>query len=350
MECEVRYKPTMKSIKEIISQEEYGFLHTNEHLKGRLIFLTFGGSHAYGTSTPASDIDIRGCVFNSKADLIGMSSFEQVVDTDTDTTIYAFNKLISLFLNANPNSIEMLGCKPEHYIKFNPVAQEMIDNRKMFLSRRAINSFGSYANQQLRRMQNAVARDALSQAEKERHILGSVKNAMMHFNEKYKNFDEGAIKIYIDKSNKEDLDSEIFIDVDLKKYPLRDYRALWSEMHEVVKVYGKLNHRNNKKDELHLNKHAMHLIRLYLMAIDIFEQEEIITYRENDLELLAEIRNGKYMNEDGTYQNAFFDLVNAYEERLAYAVNNSSIPEQPDYKRIEEFVISVNERVINGEY
>jgi len=108
------------SIEEVINAKQYDFLNTDEHLKGRLIFLTFGGSYAYGTSTPASDVDIRGCAFNSKTDLLGLSSFEQVIEPVTDTTIYSFNKLISLFLNANPNSIEMLGRKPEHYVFFSP--------------------------------------------------------------------------------------------------------------------------------------------------------------------------------------------------------------------------------------
>ena len=233
---------------------------------------------------------------------------------------------------------------------FSHVAQEMIDNRKMFLSRRAVNSFGGYATQQLRRLQNAVARDALSQAEKEKHILGSIKSAMMCFNDKYAEFEEGAVNIYIGESNKTDMDSEIFMDINLKHYPLRDYKAMWSEMNEVVKAYGKLNHRNRKKDEQHLNKHAMHLIRLYLMAIDIFEKEEIITYRENDLELLNSIRNGKYMNDDGTYQQEFFELLGEYEKKLDYAVKNSSIPASPNFKRIEEFVMSVNERVVSGEH
>ena len=339
----------MRNIQDIITRNEYSFLRTDDHLKDKLIFLTFGGSHAYGTATTASDVDIRGCVFNSKADLIGMSIFEQIVETNTDTTIYSFNKLVSLLLNTNPNTIEMLGCKPEHYLMFSPVAQEMIDNRKMFLSRRAANSFGSYANQQLRRLQNAVARDALTQSEKEKHIINSVKSAMSSFNGRYESFSEGAVNVYIDKSTNKDLETEIFVDVNLKKYPLRDYRSLWSEMNEVVKAYGKLNHRNNKKDELHLNKHAMHLIRLYLMAIDIFEKEEIITYRADDLDLLLSIRNGQYMNDDGTYKYEFFELVNNFEKRLEYAVNQSSLPVQPDIRLIEEFVISVNERVISGE-
>ncbi len=42
----------------------------------------------------------------------------------------------------------------------------------------------------------------------------------------------------------------------------------------------KLNHRNHKKDEEHLNKHAMHLIRLYLTCIDLLENGVFSTYRE----------------------------------------------------------------------
>jgi hypothetical protein len=85
------------------------------------------------------------------------------------------------------------------------------------------------------------------------------------------------------------------------------------------------------------------------MALDIFEQEKIITYRENDLELLMSVRNGKYMNEDGTYEQEFFDMVDDYEKRLDYAAKNTSLPAHPNMKRIEEFIISVNEKVIKDE-
>ena len=82
---------------------------------------------------------------NSKSDLLGLSGFEQVVNTQTDTTIYGFNKLVSLLLNCNPNTIELLGCKPEHYFYISDAGQSTIDNRKLFLSKRAANSFGGHA-------------------------------------------------------------------------------------------------------------------------------------------------------------------------------------------------------------
>ena len=338
------------SIADIVAGKEYDFLRADERLAGRLVFLTFGGSHAYGTATAESDIDIRGCAFNRRSDLIGMSGFEQVVNVDVDTTVYSFNKLIKLILDCNPNTIEMLGCKPEHYMMFSPVGQELIDSKKMFLSKRAVYSFGGYADQQLRRLQNALARDSYPQVEKERHILGSVRSAMMFFNDRYEAFPEGSISLGIGKSANEELESEIFLDVRLEHYPLRDYKNIWGDMNNIVKEYGKLNKRNRKKDDLHLNKHAMHLVRLYLMCLDILEKEEVNTYRGNDLELLMHIRHGGYQKEDGTFRMEFFDMVSEYGKRLEYAAANTGLPEKPDFGRIEEFVMSVNEKVVRGEY
>ena len=97
---------------------------------------------------------------------------------------------------------------------------------------------------------------------------------------------------------------------------------------------------------MHLNKHAMHLVRLYLMCFDILEKEKVITYRENDREFLLEIRNGKYMNADGTYKDEFFQMINDFEKRLEYAKENTSLPKTPDYHKIEEFVMNINEIAI----
>lgn len=101
---------TTEQIREMLQSPAYEFLRSNEHLKGKIIFLTLGGSYSYGTNVETSDVDIRGCALNSRSDLLGLSNFEQVVHTETDTTVYSFNKLVSLLLNCNPNTIEMLGC------------------------------------------------------------------------------------------------------------------------------------------------------------------------------------------------------------------------------------------------
>lgn len=335
---------TIEQIKEMVSGSDYDFLRTNEHLRNRIIFLTLGGSYSYGTNVETSDVDVRGCALNSRTDLLGLTNFEQVVNTATDTTVYSFNKFISLLLNCNPNTIEMLGCKPEHYFLITDIGQEMINNRKLFLSRRAVHSFGGYANQQLRRLENALARDKLSQARKEEHILKSMQNAVKAFEDRYTSFENGSMVLYTAESPREDLDREIFADIHIDKYPVREFNSVMNDLTNVIGTYEKLNHRNHKKDDAHLNKHAMHLIRLYLMCLDILEKEDIVTYRENDHDLLMSIRSGAYQLEDGTYRQEFFDMVNEFEKRLSYAKENTSLPDHPDMKLVEEFVVSVNRR------
>lgn len=336
----------MVKIQNVILEPEYKFLYENEHLKDKLLFLTFGGSYSYGTNVEGSDIDVRGVAMNATSDMLGMTNFEQFVNEETDTTVYSFNKIIKLLINCNPNTIEMLGCKPDTYIFFHPIGKELVNNKKMFLSKRAAYSFGGYAKQQLNRLENALARDRLPQADKERHILNSCEVAMMDFHNRYKNFKEGSIYLYMDDSDKKDFEQEIFMDITLNHYPLRDYKSIWSDLNNIVKDYGSLNHRNNKKDDAHLNKHAQHLIRLYLMAFDILERGELQTYREKDRKELLEIRNGKYMKNDGTYYPEFFELIRNYEKRLEYAKKNTILPENPDLKMIEEFVVNSNQKFI----
>ena len=110
-------------IKAKVASNEYDFLRENEHLGSRLILLGLGGSHSYGTNNADSDLDVRGCALNTKSEILTNENFEQFVNEETDTVIYSFNKLISLLSNVNPNTIELLGLKPEHYLYVSPVVR-----------------------------------------------------------------------------------------------------------------------------------------------------------------------------------------------------------------------------------
>ena len=330
-------------IKEVIKNKEYNFLRENEHLKDNVVLLALGGSYAYGTNNENSDIDIRGIALNSEEDLLSINEpFEQFVDNNTDTTIYAFNKIIKLLMNCNPNTIELLGCLPEHYI-INDIGKMLIDNASLFLSQKCVYSFAGYANAQLRRLDNKINR--LNDLDKqEQHLLKTIEHSQDILKDKY-NID---MKFYIDKSNKENINIEIFTDLNLEHYPLRDYSKFMNEVNNILTTYNKLSHLNkNTVEHNKLSKHMMHLIRLYMMCIDILEKEKIITYRKNEHNLLMDIRNGKYLNNNQP-TNEFFELLNDYEKRLDYAKQDTSLQKQPNYKLINEFVMSINERIIKN--
>src|SRR5690348_7525893 len=101
----------MKDFKKLMNTSEYDFLRNHERLGKRIILLGLGGSYAYGTNNEVSDIDFRGITLNMASDLIGLTEFEQYEDSKTDTVIYAFNKMVKLLLECNPNTCEILGLK-----------------------------------------------------------------------------------------------------------------------------------------------------------------------------------------------------------------------------------------------
>lgn len=339
-----------KDFLDLIESPMYDFLRTDPHVKDRMMLLTLGGSHAYGTNVCQmevneetgeeflyeSDVDLRGIVAEGKTEIIGLSNFEQFENKETDTVIYGFRKIVRLLLNSNPNVIELFGTKPEHIFVMSNEGKLLKDNIDLFLSQRAINSFGGYAYQQLKRLENALARDSYPQVEKEKHILGTIKIQMQHLKEHYKTFNPSSFNLYIDKSIKEDYDEEIFLDINLKHYPLRDFKNIHSEMSNVITEFGKLNKRNKKKDELHLQKHAMHLVRLLKMFIELSTTGIINTYREKDKQFLLDIRNSIY-----SYQQ-IFEIVNELNKEVEYAKNNTILPIKPNIKAIEELVMTVN--------
>lgn len=325
-------------VKEKITSYEYEFLRKDPHLGKNILLLSTAGSIAYGTDVKGSDIDIRGVTLEMKEDVLGLSGFEQFEDKTTDTVIYGLKKFIKLCLSCNPNVIEILGTRADHLLTITEEGELLRDNVDIFLSKKAIHSFGSYASAQLRRLQNALARDNYPQREKEKHILDSISSQMEHLKMAYASFTDSEICLYIDKSVKMELDTEIFIDINLKHYPLRDFKNIYSDMNNIVKDYDKLNHRNSKKDALHLNKHAMHLIRLLITGTEILEGKGICTYREKERSLFLDIRDGRF-----TYDE-IFDMVELYENRFKSASAKTTLPETPDYKRAGELIMEIYEK------
>ena len=120
----------------LMKTEPYDFLRTNERLGSRIMLLGLGGSYAYGTNNEGSDIDFRGVTLMLPSDLLGLTEFEQYEDGGTDTVIYGFNKVVKLLLECNPNTCEILGLDEDQYLIRSALGQEMIDNSRMFLSKR----------------------------------------------------------------------------------------------------------------------------------------------------------------------------------------------------------------------
>lgn len=157
------------------------------------------------------------------------------------------------------------------------------------------------------------------------------------------------MRLYIDAARTTGLEAEIFMDAEFRHYPLREYNDLMNTMNSVIREYDKAGSQGAGKDANHLNKHAMHLIRLFMTGIDVLESAVIRTHRpEEELVLLRSIRRGDY-SKNGIPIPEFYEIADAYEARFEEAKKRSQLPDEPDLEAIARFVESVNKRVIIGD-
>lgn len=335
----------LNKIKAKLNSDEYKFLKDDALLGDNLMLLTLGGSFSYGTNietaTHTSDLDLRGIRVNTPRELLSTHLADKPYENkELDVVIHPFNHMVELLSKCNPNCIEILGTKDEHIFHLSEEGKILRDNADLFLSQRAFYSFGGYATAQLRRLENALARGEYPQEEKEKHILKSLEQKLIGVQDNYAKLTNNALKLYIDDSSKADFEKEIFMDIELKHYPLRDFKNIYSDLSSVVRDFDKLGCRNSKKDEVHLLKHAMHLIRLLKMGTEILEGKGLSTYREKDRDLLLSIREGKLSYDE------IFELTNQLESEFLYAHKNTSLPKEVDRKAIEELRIEINQRVL----
>lgn len=330
----------------IRDETEYNFLRDNPHLGSNIILLGLGGSYAYGTNTDSSDLDIRGIATRTRRDILTGENFEQVVDVPTDTTIYSFDKMIKLLCSANPNTLEIIGLKPEHYLYVNEVGELLLKNKNTFLSKRVINTFGGYAAGQFHRLSNKTVRK-VPQKEREEHILKTIEYAKSSILDHYTSLPDGAINLYVDNAVTEGFDTEIFMDLNIKKYPIRSFSGIQNEFTQIVRSYDKLGARNKKAAEHgKISKHSMHLVRLYFMLFDILENGEVITYREKEHDLLMDIRNGKYLDDNDQPIPAFFEMVDELENKMKYLAARTELPDECDMEKVKNLVEEINGAIV----
>ncbi|MCL2527078.1 MAG: nucleotidyltransferase domain-containing protein [Defluviitaleaceae bacterium] len=306
-----------------------GFLKNHPDLQN-IIYLVLSGSHGYGTNNENSDIDLRGVLIEGPKYLYGLENFEQFEDLPSDTVIYGLKKFVRLCCNANPNALELLGVEDDCIVQMSEKGKILRQNAGLFLSKRVISSFGNYAIAQLRRLQNALCHDSYKEHEQKNHLRNTFNAQLEHFKQTYTTFGPNAITIDIDQKS-----GELIFDIDLKKYPVKDFVGIYSELHSTAKTYQKLNNRNTKKDEPRLYKHALHLLRLLITGTDILRGNGIITKRKAEHSMLMDIRNGKYSFQE------IITLSAEYQKQFDEAAQDTNLPYEPDMDKIEALLLNM---------
>jgi predicted nucleotidyltransferase len=283
-----------------------------------VIYETIHGSRAYGLQTPASDTDRRGVFVPDRLALNGFVVGPDQIEPAPERVLYEIRKFFRLAVACNPTVIEILFTDPHDHVELTEEGVRLLDHRRDFLSRRAGESFGKYGLAQLHRIkthrrwllsppQSKPERSGFGLAERStipRDELGAVE-AML----KDGRLNEGELQ----RGFLEELDKE------------RRYRAAlreWQQFEEWTR------NRNPVRAELERQygydtKHAMHLIRLLRMAVEILTKGNVVVRRPDAEELLA-IRRGSLSFD------ALLEQADDLGSQLAPLTATSALPVQPD--------------------
>ena len=302
-----------------------------QHLreKSNLILVGYGGSHAYGTNMETSDIDIRGIYLNPENEVFGLHpDSEQITVPNEDVVIYSMKKMFHLLSNCNPNVIEILGLRPEDYIYMTDAGKQMIQNRHCFLSKKAIYTFGKYADSQLNRLVNKSgrAKDEIGNNET-RSLQKVLAHAMQEFD---------LTNLSVELINDE---PTLYL---MTPLPISTFCRISQDILNVHADYKKSVRNDKAIAHDKLPKHMMHLLRLYMMGCDILSKQEIITYRADEHDLLMDIRNGKYLESDAlTPTKEFNELIKEYASKFNETAAQSTLPDKPDMDIINQLYMQI---------
>lgn len=299
------------------------------------------GSHAYGLSTPESDIDTRGIFIQPKDIVLNpFQNIEQCNDATQDRQLMALDKFMVLASKCNPNIIELLFVEPEDVLYKDPVMDILIKNRNLLVTSQARHTFSGYAVSQLKRIKGHNKHLENPQPEEHPSIVdylkwitpdGKVVNVRQHttFKDDIRKWigvkvnnhlytvyatslsldDNDFIRPLVsstDKNNLHPINTEhaweffnankgMFFFMGSMTFALEEYKndvQLWEN------YWSWKNNRNEKRSKLeeefgYDTKHAMHLVRLLTMGKEILSGEGVKVRRKEDRQALMDIRGGK---------------------------------------------------------
>lgn len=117
---------------------------------GYIIYSYIAGSHSYGLNTEASDIDVRGVYVLPLNERLSIVDFDQEINSSKqDIKYYDIKKFMKLSADCNPALIESLFIPEDCITICTPLMNKLIENRNIFISKKAYNTFSGYAYAQI---------------------------------------------------------------------------------------------------------------------------------------------------------------------------------------------------------
>lgn len=340
------------------------------------VLLVTSGSHAYGLTTPTSDLDIKGIAVPPREYFLGFASrFEQAESKDPDMVVYDIRKFLALAAENNPNILEVLWGDESDRRIVAPAGRRLIDSRQLFLSKKAKHTFCGYAVAQLKRIKThrrwimTPAKAPPTRAEfglPERTVIPAdqLEAAQAAIAKKITtwNLDDMSGLEPGDRIRIQAMMAEMMAEMSLTadaQYAAaarsigydenflrlldleRQYKARKTEWEQYQNWIAT---RNPARAEIEKKygydaKHAMHLVRLMRMAREILETGKVIVKRPDREELLA-IRNGAWPYEQ------LVEWAERQDAELQEIYKTSPLPNTADRAALDRLCISIVEEAL----
>jgi len=362
-----------------------------EQLPQHLIFLTLHGSHAYGTATATSDIDIRGVAIAPLPTYFGTRPWEQLRDstpftqtllqqrmphaTDpADCEVFNLTKFVRLAADANPNILDILFAHPDDWLYSTPAWERLYEHRHLFLSMRVRYTYTGYAMSQLKRIQThrrwllsptteKPTRSAFGLPENESLVPKDVQdmvNALMRkqieiwhldaliesMEEEQKEEIRDAMRAYFEMVHgrpynpdgdheQEQAALQIGLNEELWKR-IDAERRYKNALHDWKQYEQWKQHRNEARAELEARfgydcKHGSHLVRLLLSAEELLSTGDL-SVRHPQADLLREVRAGAWDYE------TLMQWAETQERKIIELANHKRLPHSPPRDAIDALV------------
>jgi len=131
--------------------QEHSRVQDFKDLQGyKPIYEVVMGSHAYGTNTPESDVDIKGVYIVDKDKYI-TGDYKEQLELDSDTVFYEYSRFIHLLKSANPTVLEMLFVDDTNVLLCAPEMNLLLSKRNIFITKKCKDSFGGFGYAQIKK-------------------------------------------------------------------------------------------------------------------------------------------------------------------------------------------------------
>lgn len=336
----------------------------------KIIFKCITGSHLYGTNTKLSDIDERGVFIPPKEYFLGFSKrIEQVEDKENDIVYWDIRKFIQLAADCNPTMIEVLWVPQEKWFTASPEWELIVANREFFLSKKARWSFAGYAVSQanrIKRHRSWLLNPPKCKPERKTYGLPEDKSLVTGdqigaFNVLLSTYLEDVKQFHpLQEQIDEMIETKQFIGIvqshknmnlELTKHilPVSDnFIELYSR--EKRYIQAKLewdkyqNWKKNRNPERAVleekygydTKHALHLYRLLTEGEELLTNHTI-TLPRPDVELLMDIRNGRYSYDQ------LMEMIGDVDLKFDKLYQESTLPKSPDINKLDNLCVNIVE-------